>query len=200
MAKQSQLILKADSADFQFDTTETGCHFLLYPGEHRVKVAHPDKPVYRNPRLSLREVRIVQCPTARQEMTERRFQSEQDGRIVAQDIRIQFSPALFQPPASPGKYILVIGKVVTTQCRQRSALSYSRPARIVGRGQMKIPHFPGRIHPAGSPRRLLEMQQPGDNLYLAVHYGCQGNLGYCLKLGLRFSRNAFLPSWASSVR
>ncbi len=28
--------------------------------------------------------------------------------------------------------------------------------------------------------------------------GRQGSVGYCLKSGLRFSRNAFPPSWASS--
>ena len=28
--------------------------------------------------------------------------------------------------------------------------------------------------------------------------GSQGSVGYCLKSGLRFSRNAFPPSWASS--
>ena len=144
-------------------------------------------------------------------MTKSCLKSKQNRRIITQSFRIQFA-CLLQTPASIAEYLFIIRQVVTTQFRQRSTLSHSDTFRILCRRKIDIPNLPGSIGTAGSSCWLLEMEDTGNNIY-CIHrntikqrppikkaFFTYGNLGYCLKSGLRFSRNAFLPSCASSVR
>ena len=187
------LVVEVYSSYFQLDTAETVGDFFLQARQHLLQASHPDKAVNLNGAFSLGERGgKIYSPASVREIQKGLFQTELYRREIGE------VSAYTQGHVCQSLYQLVL---ITWSCFLAQALEDGSLADAEPGGVRFVPHLydVGEFcvhHSARGASRGFELQRVGSES--ESHQ--PGNLGNCPKSGSRFSRNAFLPSCASSIR
>ena len=209
MADEVQFVLEVDGAYLQFDAVKPLVHLGLQACEHLVEVAHPYESVDAYALFAACEGSVVDdAPAAVLQVEQCRLYAEEHGGIGAQCVVVDAAALRLCSSQQACQHGLVfcVGQSVATEVGQGSTFAPTLYGGSPGVFCRDHPGSPRGVHAARRSRRLLEVQHLFVERQLYVHcFGvvvyrrsCYGSLGYLEKSGLRFSRNAFPPSCASS--
>ena len=184
-----ELLLEIDGTNLEFHTAETLFQFLFHALEHLVVVAHPHKTVDGDTHLAPRKSRIKENTLLLTlQIHYCRLETEEHRGISAYRFIVNLT-CFTQRLAEVIEHFRIVGTGVTTQIGQWSTLPHSLTLTV---GEIHKPTLSGGIDTTRGSCGLLEMER---SLFDMIGHGI---LGYFLKSGLRFSRKALPPSWASS--
>ena len=162
--EQMQLVIEVDCTNLKLHTLVSAAQLLLYPCLHLLERAHPDEPVDTDAPFSTGKSRVGQTDGAAVIMPQRRLQSEEHGRQVAQSLVMaqilqrEFARSHLSDILIEQSHILSVGQIVAAQFRKRSALAHSHVRCVSLIAESDVPHLALGIDSARGARLLLEMK------------------------------------------